>query len=92
MTPCLTWTTRVISLLSMAQLIVRNIEDEVVEALKLRAARNGRSAEAEHRELLRDALLRRPAVNLKEHLLAIPDVGDDEDFAPERSIAERVDL
>ena len=47
-----------ISLISTAQLIVRNIEEEVVEALKLRAARHGRSAEAEHRELLREALLR----------------------------------
>ncbi len=33
----------------MAQLIVRNIEDTLVRALKVRAARHGRSAEAEHR-------------------------------------------
>lgn len=76
----------------MAQLIVRNIEEEVVEALKVRAAKHGRSAEAEHRELLRDALLRRPAASFKEHLLAMPDAGDDEDFAPPRSRARRVDL
>ena len=41
----------------MAQLTVRNISNEVVSALKKRAAANGRSAEAEHRELLRSALL-----------------------------------
>ena len=41
----------------MAQLTVRNISNEVVSALKKRAAANGRSAEAEHRELLRAALL-----------------------------------
>ncbi len=35
---------------------VRNLEDEVVARLKRRAARNGRSAEAEHREILRQAL------------------------------------
>jgi len=41
----------------MAQLTVRNVSAAVVHALKQRAAANGRSAEAEHRELLRVALL-----------------------------------
>ncbi len=41
----------------MAQLTVRNVNDQVVRALKQRAAAHGRSAEAEHRELLRNALL-----------------------------------
>ena len=41
----------------MAQLTVRNVNEQIVRALKLRAASNGRSAEAEHRELLRSALL-----------------------------------
>lgn len=76
----------------MAQLIVRNLEEELVEALRIRAARHGRSAEAEHRELLREALLRTPTRSLKEHLLAIPDVGDDADFAVERPAARHVDL
>ena len=40
----------------MAQLTVRNISEEVVGALKRRAAANGRSAEAERRALLREAL------------------------------------
>jgi plasmid stability protein len=40
----------------MASLHVRNIEDEIVRKLKGRAERNGRSAEAEHREILRRAL------------------------------------
>jgi antitoxin FitA len=75
---------------SMAQLIVRNIAEELVEALKIRAARHGRSAEAEHRELLRDALLKRSAVSLKAHLLNMPDVGSDADLAPRRSKARRV--
>ncbi len=69
----------------MAQLIVRNIDDEIVLALKRRAARHGRSAEAEHREMLRDFLAReaeRPS--FKEFLLSMPDVGDDEDFAVPR--------
>ncbi len=66
----------------MAQLTVRRLEEEVVRALRVRAAENGRSAEAEHREILRRILLApRPRVSLKEHLLAMPDVGDDADFA-----------
>jgi plasmid stability protein len=63
------------------QLIVRDIEKEVVQALKLSAAQHGRSAEEEHREILRRALLpakyRKP---LKDLLLAMPDVGEDSDF------------
>lgn len=65
----------------MTQLIVRNLEEEVVRELKLQAARHGRSAEAEHREILRKALLpekKRPSI--KEVLLAMPPVGEDSDF------------
>jgi antitoxin FitA len=35
---------------------VRNLDDELIQRLKARAARHGRSAEAEHREILRHAL------------------------------------
>ena len=35
---------------------VRNLDDDLIAKLKLRAARHGRSAEAEHREILRQAL------------------------------------
>ena len=35
---------------------VRNLDDELIARLKRRAARHGRSAEAEHREILRHAL------------------------------------
>lgn len=41
----------------MVQLTVRKLSREVVDALKRRAAANGRSAEAEHREILRASLL-----------------------------------
>jgi antitoxin FitA len=76
----------------MAQLIVRNIDKAVVDSLRARAAHNGRSAEAEHREILRQALLRPPARDLKQHLLAMPDAGDDADFARPRGRARRVEL
>lgn len=41
----------------MAQLTVRKVSDEVVGALRRRAAAHGRSAEAEHRNILRASLL-----------------------------------
>jgi plasmid stability protein len=41
----------------MAQLTVRNVNNAIVRALKQRALAHGRSAEAEHREILRAALL-----------------------------------
>jgi plasmid stability protein len=40
----------------MAQLTVRNIPDDLVKALRVRAAQNGRSAEAEHRLILAEAV------------------------------------
>ena len=36
---------------------VRNLDDELIARLKRRAARHGRSTEAEHREILRQALV-----------------------------------
>ena len=43
----------------MTQLTVRNVSEQIVRTLKQRAAAHGRSAEAEHREILREALLER---------------------------------
>ena len=76
----------------MSQLIVRNVDPAIVTALKLRAVRHGRSAEAEHRELLREALLKRGSGRLKAYLLAMPNVGDDADFELPRGRARRVKL
>jgi antitoxin FitA len=65
----------------MAQLLVRDIETDVVRELKVRAARHGRSAEEEHRQILRKALKPvRPGQSLKAMLLAMPEVGEDRDF------------
>ena len=61
-------------------LVVRNIEPSVAQALKEAAARHGRSAEAEHREILRAALTRPARRSFKDVLAAMPDVGTDEDF------------
>ncbi len=64
----------------MANLVVRNLKQDIVDALKQRAARNGRSAEAEHRALLEELLLRPKGKSFAEVLAAMPDVGRDEDF------------
>ncbi len=65
----------------MSQLIVRDITPELVGALKRRAARHGRSAEAEHRSILRAALEADvEAGSFKAMLASMPDVGLDEDF------------
>ncbi len=40
----------------MAQLVVRNLEDDVKSRLRKRAQRHGRSTEAEVREILRNAV------------------------------------
>lgn len=77
----------------MAQLIVRNLDPVLVQRLKERAARNGRSAEAEHREILRVALTdedTRPS--FVELLLQMPNVGEDEDFARQIDYPREIDL
>jgi plasmid stability protein len=40
----------------MGSLIVRNLDDRLIARLKQRAARHARSTEAEHRDILRQAL------------------------------------
>lgn len=62
-------------------LIVRNVEESIALALKKRAATHGRSAEAEHREILRTALKKPKRKSLAEVLAGMPDVGMDADFA-----------
>jgi len=76
----------------MAQLIVRNIEDGVVRALKRRAIEHGRSAEAEHRQILRDVLTDDdPRPSFRELLMSMPDVGEDAEFRIPRDGPRAVD-
>ena len=79
---------RVISLISffMAQLLVRDLEDAVVQALKQKAAEEGTSVEEAHRRILRLALLsKKPKKGFKEFLLEMPEGGDDYIFDRHRS-------
>ncbi len=64
----------------MTRLLVRDLEPEVVKALKQRAAKHGRSAEAEHREILKQALLGPKKKSFAQVLMTMPNVGLDSDF------------
>jgi plasmid stability protein len=64
----------------MANLLVRGIDDALVEALKARAVAHGRSAEAAHREILTAALRRPRKRTFAAVLAAMPNVGEDSDF------------
>lgn len=61
-------------------LVVRNVDEDVAFALKKRAAANGRSAEAEHREILKAVLLHPPRRTFADVLANMPNVGEDADF------------
>ena len=64
----------------MPDLLVRNIDIELVNALKAKAGNDGISAEAEHRKILEIALLRPQKKSFAEIISLMPDVGKDSDF------------
>lgn len=64
----------------MATLSVRNVDETLVQSLRELAAAHGRSAEAEHREILAKALRKPKRKSLVEILMSMPDVGEDADF------------
>jgi plasmid stability protein len=74
---------------NMAQLVVRNLSDDLVKSLKQRAAKNNRSAEQEHREILKAALRGPRRRSLASVLASMPNVGKDEDFVRQQSDSRR---
>ncbi|KAF0206120.1 MAG: hypothetical protein FD173_434 [Gallionellaceae bacterium] len=56
------------------KLVVRNVEEDIVLALKQLAASNGRSAEAEHREILKSVLRRPKRRSVDEVLASMPNI------------------
>lgn len=64
----------------MANLVVRNVDDAVVDALKARAGKRGTSAETEHRRILAQALCKPKKKSFAQVLTKIPPVGKDSDF------------
>ena len=65
----------------MSQLVVRNIEPEIVEALRQRAAAANISAKEQQRRLLREAPGTTRKLTFMKVLMTMPNVGRDEDFA-----------
>jgi plasmid stability protein len=77
----------------MANLVVRNLDQRIVDALKQRAARHGRSAEAEHRAILEEVLVLTPKKkSFAEALAAMPNVGQDKDFERIESESDEDDV
>jgi plasmid stability protein len=64
----------------VADLWVHGLDEKLVRALQREAAAHGRSAEAEHRAILEDALQRLENRQFIRLLMSMPDVGEDADF------------
>jgi len=77
---------------SMAQLLVRGLDPELVRKLKMRAAENGVSAEEEHRRILQEALVLNENREFADFLMSMPDVGEDSDFERPREFPREVEL
>jgi plasmid stability protein len=77
----------------MTELVLRNVEEELVEELKLRAERNGQTPEEEHRQILRRALgTHQSGSSLKKLIEEMPNVGNDEDFERSQDLGRPVVL
>lgn len=64
----------------MPSLVVRNLDETIINALKARAVEHHRSTEAEHRAILAEVLMRPQRKSFAEALSSIPAVGTDADF------------
>jgi plasmid stability protein len=73
--------------MAMVAVTVRNLPAETHRALKVRAARNGRSTEAEIREILREAAHPKERVKIGSELAAFGRRLRGVDFAPSRDPA-----
>jgi plasmid stability protein len=69
----------------MANLIVRNVDEKLIKALKARAGRRGVSAEAEHGEILAQALLKSRKRSFPEVIAAMPKDADFERVEDEKA-------
>ena len=76
----------------MPDLLVRGVDDDLVQALKKRAGAHGRSQEAELRAILAASLLSPPRRNLAQLLAAMPEVGLDADFQRQDDQATAADV
>jgi antitoxin FitA len=77
----------------MATLIVRNVDADLVKQLKHRAVEHGRSAEEEHREILRKAFEEKgtEVPDFKSLLMAMP-LGAGDLFERDHSTGRKIEL
>jgi antitoxin FitA len=64
----------------MSSLVVRNLDQSIINALKKRAVEHQRSTEAEHRAILAEVLLKPARKTFAEVLANMPNAGTDADF------------
>jgi plasmid stability protein len=81
----------------MAQLLVRNISEDLALRLKRRAAEHGVSAEEEHRRILQESLGAIAAKgegkrSLFDHIRQLGEIAPDFEFEADRSEWERRDV
>lgn len=79
----------------MSQLIVRKIEERVVQRLREMASGLGVSVEEAHRRLLRRSLLGEdsPPPSFKDYMRSMPEAGEDSLFERKRTRSKRrIDL
>jgi antitoxin FitA len=73
----------------MGSLLVRNLDDELIARLKLRAERNQRSMEAEHREILQQALGSGPRACFKEIAAKLRTMTQGRDHTPSEDLLRK---
>lgn len=78
----------------MAAITIRNLSDETHRALKARAAAHGRSAEAEVRQILDDAVAGRAEIGFGSRIVELAGGagGFDLDVDREKTASEPIDL
>lgn len=73
----------------MSSLTIHNLDEGIINALKIRARQHGVSMEVEHRKIL-EAVLKKPAKRSFAAVLAqIPPVGRDSDFKREQDAYDK---
>jgi len=77
----------------MPQILVRKLEEDVIQKLRAQAAAEGVSAEEAARRILRQSLLgKTPRKSLIDFLRTMPDVDDDALFERPKSRPRKVEL
>lgn len=78
--------------ITVAQLIVRNIDPDLIRCLEKKAEDNGVSTEEEHLSILKEALAItkvESSESFKQHLQSMPNFEDDGLFEFDRNLPER---